>query len=185
MAVCLFQSILLLHPWPSIGHSPPQVQRVINDEMPLPAFPVCMCLMLLAKQKRTSLPDEFLMLCCNKLSRFESLTSGHPELHGTTLLNRYAACGIGACAYIMAKQPASGRAFFSQERFDMFFQILPKLIRSQFFDAAELVSSTCRHYSMSTHLLCTNDLMELHTGDQLSVKILHQPSKNRFNAQFY
>jgi hypothetical protein len=97
--------------------------------------------MILAKQKRTSLPDDFLMLCCNKLSRFESLTSGHPELHGTTLLNRYAACGIGACAYIMAKQPASGR---TQERFDAFSQILPKLIRSHFFDAAELVSFPCQ-----------------------------------------
>jgi hypothetical protein len=120
-----------------------QVQSAVTDDLnPFPAFPVCMSLMLLAQQKKAALPVNFLMLCCTRLSHFDSISSGHPELQGTTVLNHYAACAIGACARIMSKMLPQGTAM-PQPSFHAFIgQILPKLIQSQFFDAAVLVSST-------------------------------------------
>lgn len=105
-----------------------------------------MCLIFLADKKKTSLSADFLMRCCSRLSDFASLAASYPELHGTTVLDLYAACGIGSCAYLMSKQLKSGTAL-SQDHFTAFItQILPALILRQYFDAASLVRLACARF---------------------------------------
>ena len=98
-----------------------------------------MCLIFLADKKPASLSADFLMRCCNRLSDFTSLLASYPELQGTTVLDVYAACGIGACASALSKQLESGSALL-QDHFTAFIsRILPALILRQHFDAAERV----------------------------------------------
>ena len=120
-------------------HSTSQIQKAFQDIGPFPTYPVCMCLIFLADKKPASLSADFLMRCCNRLSDFTSLPASYPELQGTTVLDVYAACGIGACASILSKQPEPGSALL-QDHFTAFIsRILPALIQRQHFDAAERV----------------------------------------------
>ncbi len=78
------------------------------------------------------------MRCCNRLLDFTSLPASYPDLQGTTVLDVYAACGIGACASALSKQLESGSAL--QDHFTAFIsRLLPALILRQHFDAADRV----------------------------------------------
>ncbi len=125
------------------------------------------------------------MRCCSRLSDFASLTASYPELQGTTVLDLYAACGIGACANLMSKQLKSGTAL-SQDHFTAFItQILPALILRQYADAAELVRLACALFFWLLHWAFEPVLFHYCSGIRFTVAIMRHGIYGIFPAEHH